>query len=90
MRRTNTHVLAELRAERDYTLWLRFEDGLEGRVYLGDLVSTSTFGVLCDETKFRSAHIDPVSNAVTWGEEFALDPDALYRDVASKALAALH
>ncbi|HEX2827205.1 MAG TPA: DUF2442 domain-containing protein [Burkholderiales bacterium] len=82
--------MTELRAETNYTLWVRFDDGLEGRVYLGDLVTTDTFGLLSDEEKFRRAAIDPVSNAVTWEGEITLDPDALYRDVASKAVAALH
>jgi hypothetical protein len=82
--------VTELRAETNYTLWVRFDDGLEGRVYLGDLVTTDTFGLLSDEEKFRRAAIDPVSNAVTWEGEITLDPDALYRDVASKAVAALH
>jgi hypothetical protein len=82
--------VTELRAETNYTLWVRFDDGLEGRVYLGDLVTTDTFGLLSDEEKFRRAAIDPVSHAVTWEGEITLDPDALYRDVASKAVAALH
>jgi hypothetical protein len=80
----------ELRAERNYTLWLRFDDGLEGHVYLGDLITTQSFGMLSDEAKFRCAAIDPVSNAITWEGELNLDPDALYRDVMSKAFAPLH
>jgi hypothetical protein len=82
--------VTELRAEENYTLWLRFDDGLEGHVYLGDLVSTQTFGTLGDTEKFRRAAIDPISNAVTWEGDITLDPDALYRDVVSKAVAALH
>ena len=89
-RRPNLHTVTELRAERNYTLWLRFDEGLEGNVYLGDLVGTPVFGVLSDEDKFRRAAIDPVSNAVTWEGDITLDPDALYRDVVSKALAAVH
>ena len=89
-RRPNAHAVTELRAERNYTLWLRFDDGLEGHVYLGDLITTQTFGVLSDEEKFRRAAIDPVSNAVTWEGDITLEPDALYRDIASKAVAALH
>ena len=90
-RRTRTHTLTELRAEDNYTLWLKFDDGLEGHVYLGDLVATNTFDMLRDAEKFRRAAIDPVSNAVTWeGGELNLDPDVLYRDVASKTPAALH
>jgi hypothetical protein len=89
-RRPREHVVTELRAERNYTLWLRFEDGLEGRVYLGDFVGAQGLHALSDEEKFRRAHIDPVSNAVTWEGDIALDPDVLYRDVVSKACAALH
>lgn len=84
------HAVTELRAEHNYTLWLRFDDGLEGHVYLADLVRASGLDALCDEEKFRQAAIDPVSNAVTWEGEITLDPDVLYRDVASKAHAALH
>jgi len=89
-RRPNAHAVTELRAERNYTLWLRFDDGLEGHVYLGNLLTTQTFGVLSDEEKFSRAAIDPVSNAVTWEGDITLEPDALYRDIASKAVAALH
>ena len=89
-RRPSLHTVTELRAEHNYTLWLRFDDGLEGHVYLGDLVGTLPFGVLSDEDRFRRAAIDPVSNTVTWEGEITLDPDSLYRDVVSKAVAALH
>ena len=80
----------ELRAETNYTLWVRFDDGLEGHVYLGDLVGTQTFGMLSDEEKFRRAAIDPVSNAIIWEGDITLDPDVLYRDVVSQVQAALH
>ena len=89
-RRLNMHTVTELRAEGDYTLWLRFDDGLEGRVYLGEWVATTMFGALCDQEMFRRVAIDPVSNAVTWESGINLDPEVLYRDLASKAQAALH
>ena len=88
-RRPSVHFVTELRAEDNYTLWLKFDDGLEGHVYLGDLVSTQTFGMLCDEEKFGRAAIDPVSNTVSWEGDLKLDPDVLYRDVVSKAVAGL-
>ena len=89
-RRPSVHSVIELRAEDNYTLWLKFDDGLEGHVYLGDLVSTQSFGMLCDEEKFSRAEIDPISRTVTWEGDIKLDPDVLYRDVVSKAVAALH
>jgi hypothetical protein len=84
------HSVTELRAESNYTLWLRFDDGLEGHVYLAHLLSTQVYGTLCDEEKFSRAEIDPVSHAVTLGGDISLDPDALYRDIVSKHVAALH
>ena len=89
-RRPSVHSVTDLRAEGNYTLWLRFDDGLEGHVYLGDLVSTQTFGMLCDQETFSRAAIDPISKTVAWEGDIKLDPDVLYRDVVSKAVAALH
>ena len=91
-RRPGVHMVMEVRAGENYMLWLKFDDGVEGHVYVGDLVGSDSLGLglLCDEEKFRRAAIDPVSNAITWEGELTLDPDALYRDVASRAQAALH
>lgn len=84
------HTVTELRAEGNYTLWLRFDDGLEGRVYLGEWVATKMYGALSDEETFFRVAIDPISNAVMWEGGINLDPDVLYRDLASKVEAALH
>ncbi|MBI3056191.1 MAG: DUF2442 domain-containing protein [Betaproteobacteria bacterium] len=71
-------------------MWLKFADGLEGRVYLGDLVHTAYFRMLCDIDTFNRVEVDPVENTVIWEGGIKLDPDVLYRDLASKALFALH
>lgn len=84
------HTVTELRAEGNYTLWVRFDDGLEGRVYLGEWVANKMYGALSDEQTFCRVAIDPVSNAVTWEGGINLDPDVLYRDLANKAATALH
>lgn len=84
------HTIIECRAEGNYTLWLKFDDGLEGLVYLGDLVTTHSYLALSDEDIFSRVAIDPVSNAVTWGGGIRLDPESLYRDLAHKTHAPLH
>ena len=84
------HTVIECRAEGNYTLWLKFDDGLEGLVYLGDLVTTNSYLALSDEDIFSRVAIDPVSNEVTWGAGLRIDPEVLYRDLMSKAAAALH
>ena len=88
--RPSMHTVTECRAEGNYTLWLRFDDGLEGHVYLGDLVATKMFRALSDEESFYRVAIDPISNTVTWEGGINLDPEVLYRDLVSKAVAALH
>ncbi|MCC7485511.1 MAG: DUF2442 domain-containing protein [Burkholderiales bacterium] len=89
-RRGSMHTVTECRAEGNYTLWVRFDDGLEGRVYLGEFALATSYGRLFDEDLFSRAAFDPVSNTVTWGGGINLDPEVLYRDLASKAHAAVH
>lgn len=89
-RRCGPHTVTDLRAESNYTLWLRFDDGLEGHVYLGDWAATKPYGELSDERTFCRVAIDPLSNAVTWEGGIRLDPEVLYRDLITKAAAPLH
>src|SRR5690606_29765443 len=42
-RRQPAPVIEECKAEPDYSLWLLFDDGLEGWVYLGNLVEIVDF-----------------------------------------------
>lgn len=89
-RQSMMHTITECRAESNYTLWLRFDDGLEGSVNLGDLVLTESYRALSDEDIFSRVAIDPVANVVTWGGGIKLDPEVLYRDLASTTHAARH
>ncbi len=89
-RQSMMHTITECRAESNYTLWLRFDDGLEGNVNLGDLVLTESYRALSDEDIFSRVAIDPVANVVTWGGGIKLDPEVLYRDLASTTHAARH
>ena len=45
-------MVEECRADTDYSLWLVFDDGLEGRVYLGDLVGNLDFSAWSDIERF--------------------------------------
>ena len=82
-------AVEECRAESDYSLWLVFNDGLEGRVYLGDLVGNGDFSAWRDIDLFLRVSVDPDTGAVKWDDGIALDPAALYRDLASRLRAAL-
>lgn len=89
-RRSGQHTVTELRAESDYMLWLRFEDGVEGHVYLGHLMTTTAYGAQIDEKDFFKVAVDPVSRAVMWESGVHLDADMLYRNLAVRGGAPLH
>lgn len=82
--RAGQRTVMELRAERDYMLWLKFDDGVEGRVYLGDLMATTAYGAQIAENDFFKVVVDPVSQAVMWEGGVRLDADLLYRNLASQ------
>ena len=89
-RRRLRPVIEECRAEADYSLWLVFDDGLEGHVYLGNLVEIVDFSAWRDLDRFLDVSIDPESGTVQWEDGIRLDPSALYKDLASRVRAALH
>lgn len=84
MHRKFPHRVTACRAESNYILWLRFEDGVEGRVYLGELVGAGVFKAWKDVGRFKQVSIDPVNETVSWDDGIELDPEVLYQDLANK------
>jgi hypothetical protein len=82
-------MVEECRAQADYSPWLVFDDGLEGCVYLGDLVDVADFSAWRDIDRFLEVSIDPETGVVQWENGIKLDPAALYRDLATRVRAAL-
>ncbi len=56
-----------------YTLWLRFNDGLEGEVDLEDELYGEVFAPLKNVEVFRDFSLDPELKTITWktGADFA-------------------
>ena len=61
------HKLTEVRADSDYRLWLRFDDGLEGSVFLGNLLEIGAFKLWRDRDQFRRVAIDPAAKTLGLG-----------------------
>ncbi len=78
------HRVTACRAEENYELWLRFEDGMEGCVFLGDLLEIGAFRLWRDASEFAKVSVDPESATVTWEGGIRLDPDILYQDILSR------
>ena len=79
--------LTEFRADNDYCLWLRFDDGLEGSVFLGNLLEISAFRLWRDQDQFRRVAIDPAAMTLIWDGGIELDPSVLYRDLLERKAA---
>ncbi len=76
--------VVECRAEQGYQLWVRFEDGVEGNVYLGNLLEISAFRLWREADEFFRVSVDTDIATVTWEGGIRLDPDVLYQDIVSR------
>jgi hypothetical protein len=72
--------VVEIKPEADYWLFLRFKDGLSGRVRLAPEEFTGVLAPLADVEFFNRVYIE--SGAPAWPGDIDLAPDALYRQVA--------
>jgi len=79
--------LTEFRADSDYRLWLRFDDGLEGSVFLGNLLEIGAFKLWRDRDQFRRVAMDPEARTLVWDGGIELDPSVLYRDLLERKAA---
>jgi len=79
--------LTGFRADSDYRLWLRFDDGLEGSVFLGNLLEIGAFKLWRDRDQFCRVTIDPAARTLVWDGGIELDPAVLYRDLIKRKAA---
>ena len=71
--------IVEVRPESDYTLFVRFADGVSGRVRISPDRLTGVLAPLRDRRFFEQVFID--NGAVAWPGEIDLAPDAMYEEV---------
>lgn len=62
--------------ENDFTLRVKFADGLEGIVRFKPSHLTGVFEALKDDTYFKTVHIS--HGVVTWSDDLDLAPDAMH------------
>ena len=79
--------LIEFHADKDYSLWLRFDDGTEGSVFLGNLLEIGAFKLWRDREQFCRVVFDPKSTTLVWDGGIELDPAVLYRDLSERKAA---
>jgi hypothetical protein len=80
--REDAHVLKDIVFASlldDHRLRVRYEDGVEGIVDLGSLISfRGVFAPLKDPAYFSQVRVDPELGTVSWPNGADLDPDVLY------------
>lgn len=61
----------------NYKIWIQFDDGLSGEVDLSYLAGKGVFRAWNIPGFFDSAHVDPKSHTIAWGDDIDLDPYVL-------------
>jgi hypothetical protein len=74
--------VVEVKPEEGYWLFLRFKDGLSGRVRLDPRDLTGVLAPLRDLEFFNRVFID--GGAPAWPGDVDLAPDTIYRQIASE------
>ncbi len=68
----------------NYHVWIRFDDGLEGKINLSNLVGKGVFKAWKSIDFFNQVRVDPKTDTLTWGDDIDLDPYVL-RDQISQS-----
>jgi len=63
---------------RDYVIWVKFNDGINGEVDLSNELEGEVFGPLKDIALFKTVKIDPLLQTVVWDNGEDLAPEFLY------------
>jgi hypothetical protein len=74
--------VVEVKPDADYSLFLRFKDGLSGRIRLDHGEFTGVLEPLSNVEFFNRVYID--DGAPAWPGDIDLAPDALYRQIADQ------
>lgn len=72
----------EVKPEQHYCIFVRFKDGVSGRVQLRPEELTGALAPLLNKHFFEQVFVD--NGAVAWPGEIDLAPDAMYAAVTGK------
>lgn len=72
----------EVKYIADYTIIIKFDDGVSGTIQLDDLVTKGIFKPLQDKDKFAKVYTTGYS--IAWSNELEIDATAIYSDITGK------
>jgi hypothetical protein len=70
--------IAEAKYMRDYVLWIKFDNGVEGEVDLSAELWGEMFEPLRNVEFFRRFHVDNEINTIVWDNGADMAPDFLH------------
>jgi hypothetical protein len=68
----------KVKALKKYIIWLKYNDGTEGKINLSHLAGKGVFKKWDTKNNFSNVYIDKESKAISWNEIIQLCPDSLY------------
>ncbi|HEX8152730.1 MAG TPA: DUF2442 domain-containing protein [Thermoanaerobaculia bacterium] len=71
----------EVRYVRDYTVWVRFQDGTCGEVDISRSFKGPVFEPLKNVEFFRQVRVDPEIGTIVWPNGADVAPETLYERV---------
>lgn len=71
----------EVRYVRDYTVWLRFEDGTEGEVDIARSFRGPVFEPLRNVEYFKQVRVDAELGTIVWPNGADIAPETLHERV---------
>jgi hypothetical protein len=72
----------EVKYLSDYTINIKFDDGIAGNVQLNDLVEKGIFKVLQDKNQFAKVYTN--GNSIAWSNELEIDATTIYAELTGK------
>ena len=67
-----------------FSIWLRYEDGVEGEIDLSDVAGKGAFAAWLDRDFFEDVRIGELGE-IAWRNEIDLCPEALYLEITGKS-----
>ena len=71
----------EAKYVRDFTVWVKFEDGTEGELDLSEELYGPIFEPLRDVLYFRQVKVNPELGTIVWPNGADLAPEFLYEKI---------
>lgn len=72
----------EVKYIADYTISIKFDDGINGTIQLNDLVQKGIFKLLQDKSEFAKVYTNGYS--IAWSNELEIDAITIYAELTGK------